>query len=272
MSSIAWGQTCVKVDMTNWERPQFEQPFLIRNGIRNIRMTQYEELPGDRQRQLTSTLLEFDRRGNLVSHIQISNEDTSLIQRYQYTDNGVLRSTYTADKVWNRTYRSGYRFTGNQTMFQVKSYEVLRNDERMLLDTRQYVYDADSALVAIRSFENGQLIREQRYTHDTQGRIRSEALVNAQQDTIQTVYYTYDKAGNITEITQQARETRTFRYAYDIQNRLVQVEWREADQKRGEVTYRYDDQGKLTQMERRIAAERYAGPAQVREVFEYTTF
>ncbi|RMG54269.1 MAG: hypothetical protein D6722_29280 [Bacteroidetes bacterium] len=260
----------VETEFPMWESPEFSTTFLRRHRIKAVRVTTEHERPGKKVHQ-SQAHYAYNERAQLAEHIEWQGPDTSFIHRYHYNERGVLVWKQTTDKVWKKNYRSGYRFTSNQTIFQVKSYELLRNDERMLLDTRQYIYDTDSQLVAIRSMEQNRVVRVQRYTYTPEGQIAQEILENASGDTIRSVSYRYDAQGRIVYTQTDAARRQTFHYAYADNGQPLRIEWLEDDQPRGVAHYTYNEEGFLVQLDRELVPQP-GQPTHIRQTFSYETY
>jgi hypothetical protein len=263
-------QMALEAPSAQWESPEFRAPFLRRHKIKSIQIQTEQTRPGAGVRQ-SQTLYAYNDRAQIATQIDLQGQDTSFIHRYHYNDRGTLVWKQTIDKVWDKNYRSGYRFTGNQTVFQVKSYELLRNDERMLLDTRQYIYDADSLLVAIRSLEQNRVVRVERFRYTEAGQIAQEVQENAAGDTLRSVSYRYDAQGRITYTLTETTRREAFHYAYAESGQPLRIEWLEDDQPRGVANYTYDDRGFLIQLDRELVP-RPGQPSHIRQTFAYETY
>lgn len=266
-SAFLPAQVTFESPLHQWENPEFSETLLRRHQITSIRVTTQQTRPGEAARQ-SQTIYTYNEHGKIDRHIELQGQDTSCIHQYHYNERGTLVWKQTVDKVWNKNYRAGYRFTGNNTVFQVKSYEMLRNDERMLLDTRQYIYDADSQLVAIRSLEQNRVVRVQRFTYTESGQVAREMLENASGDTIRSVTYQYDTQGRITYVLTEAARRQAFHYAYTETGRPLRIEWIEEDQPRGVAHYTYDERGFLTQLDRELVPQP-GQPTLIRQTFAY---
>jgi hypothetical protein len=275
--SVSFGQSGFFQAEVQWDEPEFEQSFLLKHQIKSIEVRTYRNGGEARNEVFKGATYEYDDAGRLIQMIETQYDDTSKIHDFLYTDRGVLKWLDVTDKTWNKSYRSGYRFTGNKSVFQVKSYQMLRNDQRMLLDTRQYVYGTDSLLKAIISKEGLNTIRRHEYEYDAQRRVVLERfLVGKDGKVAKQVSYTYDEADNITRILveeegKNGQEAHEYRYQYNASAKPVLVEWLKNTEKRGEVAYAYDEAGKLLRMERKVqTGEKQA--AQLVQVYEYETF
>lgn len=257
---------------TGWESPNFDKFFVMKNRIQSIEVQSYEEIQKIKQ-PLQATLYEYDPKGNLVHVVETQQKDTSRIQNFTYTQNGTLTSKVVTDKVWDRNYKSWYRFNRMRKVYQVKSYELLRNNETMLLDTKQYVYNEDSLLTAVRFLENNRLLRTQEYEYDDKGRVISEAFINRSNIQERKILYTYNNDNQLTRVKTVTGETNVSEYIY-VYNELgnpVEVQWRENGLLIGTVTYDYNEKGLLTRMERSVNEADSPESVFVR-VFDYKTF
>lgn len=252
-----------------WDEPDFDQEFLLRNKVKSIKVQTYTNPDAPKGTVASGAVYEYDSDGNLIQMVETQYDDTSRIHDFLYSDRGVLRWQKVVDKVWNKTYRSGYRFTRNKTVFQVKSYEMLNNDEKMLLDTRQYVYDDDSLLIEIRCRENDRLMRVHKFTYDEKQRMTKEQFENGAGDTLKQVLYVYGKDDNILRITIEDTQKHDYIYTYNEAGDPTAVTWKQNNIDKGIVTYAYDNKtGMLTEMQRKV----FATPTQsqgVLQVFSY---
>ena len=255
-----------------WDQPEFPQEFLQKYQIKSIKVHTYHNQDAPIGAEASGAFYEYDTQGNLIQMVETQYDDTSKIHDFLYSDRGVLRWQKIVDKVWNKTYRSGYRFTGNKTVFQVKSYQMLNNDEKMLLDTRQYVYDDDSMLVKILCFENDRLMRVHKFTYDDQKRTVKERFENGEEGLIKEVSYAYDEEGNIVRMTMQDETHKNdYSYTYNKDNQPETVSWKKDDIDKGLVKYTYNEAGMLQQMQRKV----YASPSQsqgILQVFSYEVY
>lgn len=254
-----------------WDEPDFDQEFLQRYNIKSIKIQTYRNQDQVKGKVSSGAFYEYDTNGNLIQMVETQYEDTSRIHDFLYSDRGVLRWQKVVDKVWNKTYRSGYRFTRNKTVFQVKSYELLNNDEKMLLDTRQYVYGKDSLLTQILCRENNILTRVHSFTYDDKQRVIKEVFKNKNGDLIKEVSYEYDEKDNITRIITKDTHKHEYMYAYNPAGHPTKVVWKEDDQQKGTVSYSYNEQGMLLQMQREV----FATPTQkqgIVQVFSYEVY
>ncbi|MEM7656271.1 MAG: hypothetical protein AAF399_09105 [Bacteroidota bacterium] len=275
--SLSFGQSEFFQTEFQWDEPEFEQSFLLQHQIKSIEVKTYHNGGETRDEVAKGATYEYDEKGRMVQMVETQYDDTSKIHDFLYSDRGVLKWLDVTDKTWNKTYRSGYRFTGNQNVFQVKSYELLRNDERMLLDTRQYVYSKDSLLKAIIFKEGLNTVRRHEYDHDPERRVVQERfLVGKENMWAKTVSYEYDDSGNITRILveeqgKEGKESHEYRYQYNPQDKPVLVEWLDNAQPKGKVAYTYDEAGKLLRMKREVQTLG-KDAAQLVQVFEYESF
>ncbi|MEO0472358.1 MAG: hypothetical protein AAF206_22230 [Bacteroidota bacterium] len=262
---------------TSWESLQFDRRFLLTNQIKAVHVTSLQfhgkELPK------SEALLQFDASGNLKHHIELVQNDTSKVQDFFYTSKGTLGWTHTRDKVWNKKYKSGYRFNRNQSIFQVKSYEMLRNDEVMLLDTRQYVYNTDSLLTDIRFLESGKVVKTQKYDYDKVGRVTAERFLNREKEEYKSIEYVYNESGQLEKITTREGNQRAHVYEYNQSGNPVKVEWlegqKDAEDEKLEliatVSYEYDTKGRLVEMAR-IDKPMTKAARVSRKQFQYESF
>ncbi len=250
-----------------WDTPDFNSGFLLRNKIKSIQVNSFQDQ--DLARFLNGTRYEYDEEGRLTRLVETQQADTARIHGYAYTDKGTLVSEVITDKVWNKHYKSWYRFNRMSKVYQEKSYELLRNNETMLLQTRQYVYNSDSLLVSIRVMENNQLAGIQKYKYDERGRVIQETFLDQQEKEEKNIQYVYNEQNQLTRITtEKGAQTTQYIYVYNNMGQPMEVQWRENGTLEGTVTYSYDEQGILTRMERSLKSGPDGNSVHVR-LFEY---
>ncbi|MEL6588601.1 MAG: hypothetical protein AAFQ68_00890 [Bacteroidota bacterium] len=271
MVSYSLGQG-PSVKASGWESPSFDKFFVLKNRIQAIEVQSFEQGPHTPSTS-QATLYEYDAKGNLVHIVETQQTDTARIQNFTYTQNGTLTSKVVTDKVWDRNYKSWYRFNRMRKVYQVKSYELLRNNETMLLDTKQYVYNEDSLLTAIRFLENNHLLRTQEYEYDLKGRVIAETFVNRSNIVERKILYTYNNDNQLTRVKTVNGENdhSEYIYVYNSSGDPIEVQWRENGLLIGTVTYDYNDKGLLTRMERSINEADNKESTFVR-VFDYKMF
>lgn len=251
----SFSQTSTLQPPSSWFAPKFDQSFVSRNGIKTIHIRSYTSVQSPVDRYLSGCTYEYDVKGNLVQLVEIQAKDTSRVHDFIYTERGRLGWKKLTDKVWDKEYKSGIRLNKSQDVYQVKSYEMLENDEVMLLETRQYVYNADSLLIGIKFLENNRLIKTHKYEYDKNGRVAKEIFENRTGSEIKSVSYKYNERGKTTYmaiLTGKDKELskQEYMYAYNKNGQQSEVKWVDNEVLQGTVNYIYDDNGMLTQMHR----------------------
>jgi hypothetical protein len=257
-----------------WDEPQHKKAYIRQHNIRKIEVQTYDQAEPEEAHLQAISVYEYSDKFNLTQLIETQAEDTSRICKFRYTENGTLTWKYISDKSDQKTYKSGYRFNRNQTVFQVKSYEMLPQDQVMLLDTRQYVYDDEGRLSAIRCLENDRLLRVHRFGYDSQGRVIQERFETREGDLARQVDYVYDDTGRpqrITTLHAATNEQQAYVYAYDEKGLQTRIEWWTNDQIKGSVDYAYDESGKLTHMNRVMQPSSGDEPQASLQVYRYET-
>lgn len=237
-------QPTVPVLQPGPESSGIDTRFLMRNKIRAVEVSTYAGTDVAKTAPASSITYTYDTGGKLIKSEEKQKTDVSRVNEFTYTENGTLAWKQTTDYVVKRNFRTGYRFNGNQTVFQVKSYEMLSNNQKLLLDTRQYVYTQDSLLSEIRWVENNRVTRSQLFSYDKEGRITAETHVDAAGKQVKKVSYVYDTQFRITALRiEDAGSFRDFAYQYDPRGNPVKIEWSENNIVRGTITYTYDERG-----------------------------
>ena len=258
MGSVTFSlaQTSALQPPSSWFAPKFDQSFVSRNSIKTIQIRSYSSMESPVDRYLSGCTYEYDVKGNLVQLVEIQAKDTSRVHDFIYTERGKLGWKKLTDKVWDKEYKSGIRLNKSQDVYQVKSYEMLENDEVMLLETRQYVYNADSALIGIKFLENNQLVKTHKYEYDNNGWVAKEIFENRTGSEIKSVSYKYNERGKVTYMaistgkdTEQPSK-QEYMYTYNKNGQQEEVKWIDNGILQGTVNYLYDDNGMLTQMHR----------------------
>ncbi|MEL6675206.1 MAG: RHS repeat domain-containing protein [Bacteroidota bacterium] len=251
-----------------WELPEFVPTFIASKNIQSIEIDSYRAENQAPKDHLARTTFLFNKQGKVLERIDTEREDTSMVQRFDYNRDGLLVWERTEDKVWNREYKEGYRFNRNKKLFQVKSYEAINASDLMLLNTKQYVYDKDSNLVAIRFMQNEQLIKVQNYQYDTEGRLTMESIENHLGETTQATEYTYNQQDQLVSVVNRKGKISEFRYDYNSDGNPIRAEWVQGEVTRGIVTYTYNGEGLLTRVSRVMNEPGQSETSSI-QVFEY---
>ncbi|MDX1906706.1 MAG: hypothetical protein SF053_06700 [Bacteroidia bacterium] len=230
---------------------KFTPRAIAQHRIRTVKIDAYMPNSRHADQPVSGQVLQYDKSGRLSKEISLRAHDTTQIRSLSYTDNGKLSWEKTEDRAQRKTTGSGYRLNSNQSVYQVKSYEILESDQKMLLDTRQYIYNPeDSSLAAIKVLENQRVVSVTRYEYENR-RVSVEKLENSRGETLKTIRYTYDARGNVVRVLQSSNGiTQEYRYTYDQRNLVNKVEWLENNTPKGLITYTYDSRGLVTQLSR----------------------
>ncbi len=239
----------------DWYDPTYTAKQVKENRIKTIRISSYEVKPQQRGNSFQSGVFyRYNSDGQLLHTVKTvkSVHDTAEVQAYEYSQRGVLCWQETIDRRWQRTYRSGYRFNGHGKPYQVKSYEILQNQERMLLKSRQYIYDDDSTLQAIRLLENHQIVRvhEFAYLSDQPALVGREVIKDGDDNVVKQVTYAYNEHSLIAHVvmTEAYGDRSEYRYHYNEQNQPTRIEWWQGEKLIGLVLYEYSQQGLVTHL------------------------
>jgi hypothetical protein len=249
--------------------PAFVQKSVRTNRIKAVRVRSYPGSEPAGMASASSLVCLYDDYGNLRHKVEFRLNDTARVHRYLYTHTGTLGWHTTEDKLLRKSYRLGYRFDANHKTYQVKSYEVLNAQERMLIGTRHYIYDADSALVAIRHIESGRVVQTQRYAYDAQGNLITVTDEDAAGRTARTTRISYNGQGLIARVqTEEQGRLEAYTIQYDSRGNMIRVDWTENQQPRGQLAYSYSSEGLLARATRTTAG-RNGALSVTTQLFEY---
>lgn len=259
LGSAVWGQRPL-LDHP-WEAPDFDWAFMQKNNIEAIQIRTYL-VEGHQQPSFSKGEdLKLDSQGKVMTLTRMEGnlEDTVLKQILAYHSNGLPTWTETKDLRFHRTYRSGYRHTGADGIYQVKSYELLPNRDRLLLQARQYIYDGpdNSLLRAIHTLENRQVVEVHSFDYDAQKRVVAERIEDSRGEVTKTTHYEYDQDSRITrvEIAELGRATDFYIYTYNPMGQPMEIKWMSAGQVKGITRYEYDPEGRVAHLSRTLDPE-----------------
>lgn len=268
--SIVHAQSPTYLPGLNWEDPKFKPRKVAQAGISSIKIDQFEG-KGSRSRLTQSAHFEFDSAGLILQQVASVPGDTLSIQQYSYNENGVLNTKTIQDYQWHKTYKEGYRFTSLKEPYQIRSYELLQNKQRLLLNTRQYIYNTDSTLQIIRILENGQVIQLHRFEYDEYKRIVAESFEDPDGTIIKRVGYSYDEEDRISYVVAKGTVQTEFFYSFDKRGLPTEILWKENDRIKGMVKYAYNLDGTVAKMER-VMSPTSGQPQYTTKVLNYETF
>ncbi len=234
-----------------WDAPVMDSLKIKRLGISKVDIFSYREpLTRGGNPDSEREFHYFNDKGKVEKTVQLLRQDTLSVHTYHYNNNGVLGWKQTKDKKWDRSFREGYRFNAAQHVYQVKAYEMLRNDQRMLIDTRQYVYDHDSLLITIKSLENNRVVALHHFSYNEKNQVTKEAFQDEEGNILQSVEYTYDSEARISKVRMDKGVISEYRYDYNLKGQPMQIEWLEDGKTRGLVMYQYKSNGLVARMDR----------------------
>ena len=233
--------------------PEFSVPYLIQNEVKALQVkTQKVLRPG--VVVMESTLIrEFTDEGLMSREIEVrSGADTSRIASFHYNPNGYLGWKQTTDIRWGKTYRTGYRFNNGKQVFQVRDYEMLANEQVMLLETRQYIYNVDSQLIAIRWKQGSKTIKVQHYAYYDNDFLAEEKFENGAGIIEKVVNYEYYDNGAVKKVkhTDAEGKVKSYGYVYDNNGLPSKIEWTEGPDLSGTIAYEFNNDGLLLAIER----------------------
>lgn len=258
----------IKVDDLG-KAPAFSETFLMMNGIRTVRITTSTELKPGKLEDGPSLVREYNPSGLLVQEVELkSDTDTSRISAFFYNDNNILGWKQETDLTWGKVFRTGYRFLGEDQPYQERDYEMLANEQVMLLETKQYTYTESGQLASIIYKQGNQVIKTHQYSYSDLGQVLSEITTNKAGETVSIVNYTYYENGSINKVTVvDGEESRTYSFLYDDNGLPTKIDWEMGEADSGSIAYEYDQSGSLQAM-----VESSSSQPTVRRAFSYEKF
>ena len=259
----------IKVDDLG-NAPAFSESFLSMNGIRTVHITTSTEARPGKLIAGPSVVREYNSSGLLLQEVELTGEaDTSRIAAFFYNDNDILGWKQETDMKWGKVFRTGYRFLGEDQPYQERDYEMLANEQVMLLETKQYTYTETGQLESILFKQGNQVIKTHEYSYSDLGQVLSEITTNKAGETVSIVNYTYYENGSINKVTAVAdgADTKTYSFLYDDNGLPTQIDWTTGEAESGSITYEYNQAGSLLAME-----ESSSSQATVRRAFSYEKF
>jgi hypothetical protein len=231
----------------NFLEPSLRELLGEQAKVKAVKAKEYELTSrGARQDAGNFELFEFDSLGHLVRQVAIENHDTSLVRDLHYTEKGSLAWEVFEDKIWEKRYKAGYRFNQDQTVFQVKSYELVNEKSALLLDTRHYRYDEEGRPIAIFSLANEQVNESQHFSYDEEGRLLEELFKNADGELVGSIKFVYDEEGRQQQVIKtdhRRNHTEEFMYTYNPAGKISATRWLENGKVKGSMDYSYDESG-----------------------------
>ncbi|MEL6254850.1 MAG: hypothetical protein AAFR87_22785 [Bacteroidota bacterium] len=251
--TASYGQSFpFKITESSWYPKDFDGSFVRRNNIKAINVKSFPSLYSLNAKQEATRTFLFDEEGQMIQFVELGKNDTSQIREFDYNDRGVLRWELKEDKIYNKSYKAGYRFDGNKNIYQVKNYEMINKDDVMLIESRRYIYNADSQLVAIKFLQNNQVKQVQKFTYDELGRTTSESEEDAVGAMKKKVSYAYNEMDLLVQVKTETGTDNVveYNYVYNVAGNPIEAEWKENGVQMGVMSYVYDKNGMLVQMNR----------------------
>ncbi|RMG23745.1 MAG: hypothetical protein D6730_13915 [Bacteroidetes bacterium] len=278
ISSIQAQESIDMPTPANWNSPLsiFKTSLLKKEGISMIRMQSVGTAAlrgGGAYPYREAKIYELDQEGRLHRSLEIENDDTVRITTYLYTESGVKNWELIDDLSWNKSYKIGYRFDSDMNVYQVKSYEMINEQDAMLLHTRNYVYNPNGKLQAIRFIERDRLVKLRTYAYDREGHTTGIFEVDANNTPLQSTMYSYNNRGQLVLVSHQNTEEgsqQEYRYLYGQSGKLEQIEWKENGILKGVANYFYDENQRLIGMETRMNPQQNEFKHKLETVIAYT--
>ena len=238
-----------------WEDGLFKQETFFKNRIKAIHIKTIGNTPtrggGSHSLQSGKSFF-YDSKGRLLKMIETDAGDTSMINTYAYTQHGKLCFKETKDKIWKKRYKTGYRFNRDASIFQIKYYEMINDQNTMLLDTRHFVYQPEENRQEIRYLEENRIIK--RLIRSINNDAVVEKMMEEESgDLIQERNIMLNEDGNWKKISiQKGQHLEEYLYSYDENNRLSEISLFENGKLREKAVYLYSPNGLLDKMYRDI--------------------
>lgn len=252
------------------QAPEFSSMYLMVNGIESVQINTIKELQPGVNILESSLVQEFSPTGKLQREVELkAEEDTSRIASFFYNDNGFLGWKQETDVRWGKVYRTGYRFLSKDQVYQERDYEMLANEQVMLLETKQYVYNEEGKVLSISFKQGSKTIKKHAFTYNEQGQVESETSATGTGDLIQSVSYEYYDNASISKVVLLDEEgiSSVYTFVYDDAELPTKIDWNRDEEVTGTIVYEYDEKGTLTAMQ-----ESSSDAVTVRRSFSYEKF
>lgn len=239
--------------VNDWDLPEIDFSQSLDNKIKAIRVNAQSISPmrgGGHYLFQSERYYTFNQQGKLETLIELESGDTTSVKHLKYTVRGTLHWETLEDRIWGKTYKTSYRYNRYNKPYQAKVYEVLPNHELMLLESRQYIHNADGQLSQIRYMERGHVLNTCTYAYAQNGlRIREE-VADARGTIIRSTSYQYTESGDRLSTTIAGDRYHEYRYEYNPDQTLNKILWIEEGELKGEKQYIYDSYGNLSDIKR----------------------
>ena len=166
---------------------------------------------------------------NLLDKITDLLDNKSIVEEYQYNDNGVITSKYTPGNNVTVSYESN-------NAGQITKITVTKGEE--VIGLYEYSYYANGNQKEKKEVVNNGELSTTEYEYDGLGRLITES--NAEQ----SISYIYDGHGNRETMTVTGEDAYTVNYSYDLNNRL-RNEIKTYGETEEETKYGYDNNGNM---------------------------
>ncbi len=273
LSTFCLAQKGKPTPAIDWGDYELGENLSFLRGVGSIQVDTYEPAKGHRPQRTSAVSYHCDESGQISQVVELgsSNQDTLFQHKFSYHKGQAYRKL-TQDHRYGRSYWEGYRFTTHQKVYQEKSYELLPNDDRLLLNSRQYIYDdgANRLLKSIRTLENNQVVEVARFDYDQSLRVVGETTEDSRGIVTRSVLYRYDQHDRVAEtlVEEIGSTPARYVYAYNEQGKPMEIKWFEGEQLKGLALYEYDEAGRLTNLSKTVDPQT-ARPRSVYKVFSY---
>lgn len=240
--------------------------FIAQNRVKSVRIVQ--ESPGQRSAP-TQIRLDYNPNGQMVQRLKLREADTALFQTFRYSKDGLLAWEITVDNDWNRVTKSDYRFNGDSTLFQIKSYEMLRT-EVMLVGSQQFIYQGSTQPAVVRYYDGVSLLKTVKYAYDEAGRKVREQVFSPDGKLTESIAFIYDEAHRLTRVVRTAQRVSETVIAYNAAGRIERVESWESGKLQEWVDYEYNGEGFLSKINHHTSPDVASRP--VSQTVEFSQF
>lgn len=229
--------------MPQWNVPDFSPEYLKTHGIKAL----FVDAQVEASNNAYSRYYELDGKGNILRSVELNAKDTVSVRTYKYSSKGALNWELVEDRIWNKKYRASYRYNTDKSVYQIKTFELIKDGELIHLATIQYLYD-NGKLEEVRHTEGGRLRQSRIFAYDDKSRIAGIDVMNTKGDRTERIDYRYDDRGRILSIRKEqlADAPEVMNYQYDNMGKIRSVSWSKSSDKTAVLQYQYNKQGLIT--------------------------
>lgn len=256
LTIVATAQIPEVNSMGGWDWPTISKEYVQTLRLKKLYIYSSGNAPlrgGGEFTYHTAKFMEYDRNGNITTEGELVGADTTLMKDYYYSEKNLLSWEYIEDRVWNKKFKVGHRYNCDGTRFQTKTYEYLNENDLMLVDTRYYVWDKRKGtpeLKEIKIVERSQVVEKQVFQKSKDGLTLLIEVQSPEEEILKTVQIDFQKDQQPSRILKEGENKEEFRYAYDINGNLLEINWYENQESKGFISYEYDGSGKIAYLKK----------------------